>query len=525
MWVPYWGAWSACASEACRSAGAGRSVYFVSLAATRELAAAFGVEPAALLRANPDRSWVWEDGALCFERLAPGDVVRLPDGRETQIVRMGTGLDDFQSLLAVPQFASAWNDIQTQIQSEGGSDVALRLVAAQSALRQSFAGLTGPGGPFSTDPTAALASAKQLVIAGTTIAGAVQGVESLLSAAQGADPTQAFQLFTGTLIGIATAAGAVSAGIGAAIVAGIGAALSLMQNAGFFGTTPQGTQICSGLYLNPAPTIQVGCVGMFGPPPSQDPFGGRIKPGSPYWRRFPKSGGPHQNDSKWFDGTSSFQWSGSTSGPLYVWTTYPDRRMIDMAFADWHYLACETVLGGLGDFQAAFKQAWIANQEFALNGLKPQPDAAVLDNLLRVWNRAHDSGTYLDVAPASKPFVQTPSPDGRGGWGGCPPNLPPLFQTVIAMLIANPQSSTPIVGNAIRINTGARKKHITIHLGPLAPAPGGTAPAAPGLSTGAKVALGVGGAAVVLGGAWLGLGRPLTVAALQHAVGRVVDKL
>lgn len=446
----------------------------MSLQATRELAAAVGVEPLALLRANRHKPWIVESGVLAFESLEPGEVLRHPSGGEIEIVRMagvevprrallGLGLADFQTLLQVPEFSSAWNEIQSQMQSEGGSDLQLAIDTAKGAFAEAYSGLTASGGALEGQYAAALTAAKNLVLAGNTVSGAVQHVEALLSAAQGADPKQAFQLFTGTLIGIAVSTGVLTAGIGAAIVTGIGAALSLMQQAGLFGSPPQGTQICRNLYFDPAPSIQVGCVGMTGA--GADPNLGRIKPGSIYWRSFPKPSGGNANDVHWFDGSGAISWAGSASGPSYDWGSYPRQRLIDNAFPDYHYLNCETTIAGLADFQNAFRQAWTANKEYELNGLKSQPDYKVLDNLLRVWNRAHADATFLDVPPASKPWVAQPAQSGNpasfsptlSGWGGCPANLPPLFQTLIEALLADPSASTPQSGNSIRIHTGARQ--------------------------------------------------------------------
>lgn len=491
----------------------------MSLAATRELATALGVDQLELLRANRHRPWTVEDGVFAFESVRPGDVFRLPDGREAQVFLMGgssTGLADFQTALSnSPEFAAAWSDVQSQIQAEGGSD--LDLLAAKNALGDAFTGLTSVGGIMEGDATGALAAAKGLVLAGNTVAGAVNHVQSLLAAAQGADPTQAFQMFTGTLIGIAVSSGALTAGIGAVIVAGVGAALSFMEQAGLFGSPPQGTQICPGLYQNPAPTIQVGCVGSNAQ---------AVKPGSPYWRRFPKSSGGNTNDGEWYDGTSAISWSGSVNGPKNDWGSYPNTRMIDNAFPDYHFLACQGTIAGLESFSQVFTQAWIANQEYALNGLKAQPDWAVLSNVVRVWNRAHASTSTVDVAPVSKPYVAQPLPKQGGGWTGCPGGLPPFFQTAVSDLIANADTSTPVVNNgaAIRINTGAQKtppKVINLHLGP----PPATSASSSGLSTGTKVAIGAGvvGAAGV--GLWAAIGQPMTLAAAQAALSRLVGRI
>jgi len=490
----------------------------VSLAATRELAQALGVDQLELLRANRDRPWTVEEGSLAFASVCAGDVFRLPDGREAQVFRLGasaTGLADFQtSLENSPEFAQAWSDIQTQIQADGGSD--LDLLAAKNALGDAFQGLTNVGGIMEGDASGALAAAKGLVIAGNTIGGAVEHVQGLLAAAKGADPTQAFNLFTGTLIGIVVSSGALTAGIGSVIVLGVGAALSFLEQAGLFGSPPQGVQICSGLYLNPAPTLQVGCVGSWAE---------RVKPGSPYWRRFPKPVGGNEGDAQWYDGSSSVSWAGSVNGPKSNWTSYPNARLIDNAFPDYHFLSCQGSIAGLSDFASVFTSAWVANKEYELNGLKSQPDWAVLSNVVRVWNRAHDGSSYIDVAPVVKPYVPQPARTATG-WTGCPGNLPPYFQTCVSDLITNADSSTPVVGGgaAIRIHTGAQKTpvpthHIDFHLGPPAPAPSA------GLSTGSKVAIGVGVAGVAGAGLWVALGHQLTLSAAQAALSRFFGRI
>lgn len=380
-----------------------------------------------------------------------------------KIGAIGSGVD----LESVPQYQAAWNGIAAQITSEGGSS--LDLAAAQNDLQTAFDNLTSSNVGFGLDPQTALTQAAQYVTAGQTVAGAAEHVAGLISAAQGGSPVQAFQMFTGTMIGAATAAGALSAGVGALIVGGVGVALGLLQQVGLFGPTAPARQWA----------IRVGNAGSFDAQV--------IQPGSQAWRHFPKPGS--SADAPWYSmttqltGPPNFNWKGSTAGTTVSWGalfTPP----IESAFPSLKYFSCQTVPAALHDFNAAFYSAWIANQEYALNGLQVQSDVVVLQHLLRLWNRSHTASSYVDVAPAAlgpAPTWDSSTHPGQvvmGGDGGpgvvrCHGSGPPYFASLVqAAINANDPN---IVSGKLRVHTGAAPKPaakvIAFHLGPAAAKP------------------------------------------------------
>ena len=105
-------------------AGVAAIVHRVSLAATRELAEVLGIDQLELLRANRDRPWMVESGVLAFESVRPGDVFRLPDGREAEVFMMGS---------ASP------SSLTTQFMSQ----VSAKLSASGPAVQQTIADKTG----------------------------------------------------------------------------------------------------------------------------------------------------------------------------------------------------------------------------------------------------------------------------------------------------------------------------------------------------------------------------------------------
>lgn len=426
-------------------------------------------------------------------------------------------------LSTLPGAQQAWAPIQAQMEGEGQSidNIGFAKDQFDSALQNAAAG--------GLDASNAYQAASALVTASHTVIGTVAHVQGLIGAAQGGDVTTVYNTFMGTMLSIAAVAGVAAPGIGAAIVAGIGVALYLLQNAGLFGGgAPIGFQLpgCSTNTIFPTQaTIQVGCMGMFGATGSAE--GGAIKQGSALWRHFPKPSGGNKNDdvwyitpSQWLNGykvdtsagpvpnggpwvevafgkITSFLWSGSANAAAVPYSWAPAAfgfRFIDVAFPDYHYLNCETTIPGLKDFQTAFRTAWMANQEYALNGIKPQDNYVILDNLVRVWNRSHDSSSYVDVAPAYKTVIKPPNVASLT-WP-CPANIPPLFQTAISDLFSqsSPQTQQSLINGKLRINTGALlpvKRHLNIpRIATVAPSTSAAA-AAPttGLSTGGKVAI------------------------------------
>jgi hypothetical protein len=464
---------------------------------------------------------------------------------------VGIGSVDLTNL---PDAQAAITNITNQMQDEGlgPNDIAF-------AVAQFGDALNGAASAGVTDPTEAIQAAQSLVTVGHTISGTIQHVQGLLSAAQGGNPAQVYQIFTGSMLSLAaTIAGVSMPGVGAAIVGGIGIALNLLQQAGLFGGgAPVGYSLpgcSSNITTSDQATLQVGCVGMYGAGSAAN--GGAYKQGSPLWRAFPKPSGGNKNDSAWYvtptqiikgqydtsqigvtggafgwaPQVGSFMWSGNPSGTPYLWQSGAGGyRFIDIAFPDWHYLACQSVISGLADFQTAFSAAWVANKEYELNGIKSQPDYVVLDNMIRVWNRAHSASSYVDVAYAPKGNLGVPYYDrytGISSWA-CPSGLPPLFQTAIQDLLGNssPQTASYIVGAKIRINTGPLvtvRRHIDLHLGPTpsTTTAGSVWSNVQALPVGAKVALAVGGAAAATaaGGSLYALSTGQSVPAFWNGV-------
>lgn len=540
-----------------------------------------GVDQLELLRANRDRPWTVENGVMAFASVRPGDVFRLPGGGEVHVEQMGRGPEPFLSMLGSltdfqqfdqpgSTFHAAWTEVGSQILAEGG-DIT-KLQTAANDFTSAFEQMTSSSQGFGVQVQDALDYAKKYTIAGQTVLGAVQHVQGLIAAAQGASTPQqveqVFNMFTGTLIGAAVAAGAVSAGVGSLIVAGVGVALDLLESAGLFGTAPSGTTICqagsSKLTFSSPPTVQVGCAASM--------TAKVVNQGASNWRKFPTPGGSIPGDAGWFN-KDMVDWYGDQ------WSGWFGYRLIDSAFPVWHYMACAQVPPELASFNQAFSQAWKANAEYALNGLKAQEDAQVLLHTVRIWNRAHSSSSTYDLAPASLPSyfggdpgnIYHPSLDeisaGKTKYTGaslCSPDgwhntTIPYYGAVLMNrvrdLVASDDAASSMVGGNLRINTGApnpiykmiqgglykwdaSRNEWVIVLTPkqvadleaaLAKATANvhtstTAPAA-GMSTGAKVAVGAGAVALGTAGLWLGIGKPLTLAAAQSGFGHLWRKV
>lgn len=446
---------------------------------------------------------------------------------------IGVGADT--GLLSDPAISDAWSQIEGQMQTEGATSTAVAL--AQNNFLDTLTGLTGPGGVLSQSADAAKAvdAAKNLIVSGKTILGAVNHVEGLIAVAQGGNSQATFQAFTGTMIGLATTAGVLTAGVGAAVAFGLTVAMDFFQNIGLFGAAPSGVSLpgCSpNVTFNPAPTLAVGCVALTDA--HDDPNAGAIQHGSPYWRTFPKGSGGNTNDARWYEAPAPnyIQWAGSPNGPMYTWAPAGfGPRLIDVAFPDWHLIACTSAIpAGLEAFTTAFNQAWVSNKEYEFNGLKSQKDSVVFDHMVQIWNRAHDGSTYVDLHNAPKASVGIPTYTALGKlqWP-CPANVPPLYQTLVGALLAQPSPDTPIGpdGNSIRIHTGARivpKKHLALQLGPPANASPATQIGASwnAMPIGGKAAL-VGGGAIVAVAAGGSLYAFLTNQGIGYFWGKVFD--
>jgi hypothetical protein len=91
------------------------------------------------------------------------------------------------------------------------------------------------------NPQSIATAAQNYVLIGKTVAGAVDTVEGLIKlydSAGSITPDSAIAIsnaFTGTMVGVAISAGAVSAGVGAAIVGAVAAVLGLLESNGLLG--------------------------------------------------------------------------------------------------------------------------------------------------------------------------------------------------------------------------------------------------------------------------------------------------
>jgi hypothetical protein len=457
-------------------------------------------------------------------------------------------MGDFQSDIAGGgDFASAWSEIQKQLASEGVTEGSADFLGAQSALASAFESFVSHNYTGSD----ALEAAKQFVLKGQTLAGAASMVEGLVSAAEtGTPPAGLLEGFTGTMIGALVLAGAVSAGVGAAIVAGVDFVVSLLSAAGLFGSTPSGPTYCGNITLSGGPPpsylmpgqVNPNCILVF------DPYWDAAKntgiaPGSARWRHFPKV--PDESnplsfltdpDAVWFGSLSggplgtingNFEWQPANNdkptsyvfGPGTVLLKDPRgaARPIDGAFPLYHHMECELGAGPAGlvaggipiqqlqtmqQVQAAFFAALKLNWSYALNGLQPTSDDRVLAHTIQTWNRTHESGDGFKLYPTTaEPWL----PDGTTCAG-----IPPLYMAIAVNGIISSKVD-PIMTpdkTGVVIHTGAKKSASFVTEG---------ATASTGMSTGTKVAIGVGLVGALALGAWWYLGKPLSLGALKSA--------
>lgn len=402
-----------------------------------------------------------------------------------------------------PGYQAAWGQIQGQLTLEGANSTDIQ--GAATALNNSWQTLVTTGGMSGSD---ALKAATAYVLHGQTIAGAADQVAGLVGAAlAGAPPAQLMQTFTGTMIGVAVAAGAIAPGVGAAIVAGIDVVVTLLEDAGLFGSPPQGQQYCPGQYLNggtisymlpgqPNPNNgQQNCCGVLDPYATKDPSTGKtqgVGTNSSRWRHFPNPISANPSDMLWY--LPSIPWGGGS----LAWTPHSgdqpvtylfgsalvnvppntSARPIDCAFPLYHQIECEdaagvallafqgmdpTLIPMMQQWQQGFYAALKLNWEYALNGAQPQADWQVLAHHTKLWNRAHDGSVYYDLVPSSAtPWTANGTP--------CA-GVPPWYAAIIAGgVVSNPVDGIMSPNNAgVRINLGAPKAFTLANTGGAAP--------------------------------------------------------
>jgi hypothetical protein len=422
------------------------------------------------------------------------------------------GISDFQTLLQTdPSFSSTWTDVQAELMAEGQTDFTGAKIALSDAysqlISQEFGGL---------GTAEALAAAKSYVLTGETIAGAVDTVSGLVQTIEHGTPMQVVQAFTGTMVGLGIATGAVSAGVGAAIVAVVGTLLQVLQNNHFFGEPPPAAGTLCGAPLDRKPDFTVGCLAVW----ADQGTSVNLTPGSDAWRPFPSPSDPE--DAAWFQPDKNYgpgEWRGAffgvrapgkdqSYGAIGINPAGAGVRPIDNAFdyADIEALVADTSFP-LPDLAKAWVSAWKANAAYLLNGLKAQEDWVVLVHLLQLWNRAHDASSTLYLNKDGPTYLQ---------------GLAKIAATS-KLKKTDPLVSLDSQGNVngLIVHSGPLKQptriiHLQLpHAGPAqapAAAPGpSVAPAIVGLTV-----VGLGGAA------WYFLGKPLTLAALKRGWHEVV---
>ena len=298
---------------------------------------------------------------------------------------------DFAEISATASGSAAWAQIQGQLNLEGASDAAV--LAAKDTLASTWTSLTT--NQFGVDPEHAMTAARDFTLAAQTIAGSVSTVEGLVNAAGGQISTQQVvqisNMFVGTMIGLAAAAGAVSAGVGAVIVSAIAIAADVIEN--LLGSSP-GIEVCPGVTCNPTPNWVINCHCVWGQSASPSSLAWRHFPTSPEWYTV----GATATLRDPITGQANMTLDGSSVGQGIF--SSQSQRPIDMIFPQYAELE-QPAPSPITDFHAAFVAAWKANQEYALNGLKVQDDSQVLFHMVRVWNRAHSQGTPFELSSST----------------------------------------------------------------------------------------------------------------------------
>jgi hypothetical protein len=213
--------------------------------------------------------------------------------------------------------------------------------------------------------------------------------------------------------------------------------------------------------------------------------------------------------------------------PLNQWgTPTPGRRPIDAAFPEYHYLVCETQATNASEFQKMFFQAWKANQSFALNGLKVQPNAVVLAHVLRLWNAAHSASSTTILTQTDVNLGAASCADGPNMGGlfnptpiAVPNFLPPYYLSQVASAVATLTSDDKDIVSGT---------NLVMHTGPRLSPPKTAAVSALAINstsnTAATVAK-VAGGTVVAAAAGIGIYAAAANLGYGYAAGKVLDKV
>jgi hypothetical protein len=469
---------------------------------------------------------------------------------------LGANVTDFNALMSTdpnlgdPHFQAAWFDVKKQLVAEGTKE----FTGAKLAMTTAFYGVIEKG--FGVTPQDAALAAKKFVLIGQTVLGQVGVIQNLLAQAQGKLTTeqevQLGQAFVGTMIGMAAALAPETAGIGAVIVAAIAIAMVLLKNAGMFGKseTPANGWLPNDVGQPPQPMEQkpdytIGGLGA---------WAANIAPAAANWRQFPKYGTPANpiaenaawflfptslanfkaGPGKWKDGFFGIRKPGADQtcdNPQGFFNIRP----IDFAFPDFRTFVDpnnwgddpKLIMDHLGiphgtptgdDFGNVFISAWRANAEYDLNGLRSQSRSDLLIHMLRVWNHVHaismvGPGQRHTLNASAALVVEAKNilsindslyaPNGSLFINLGPRATPPVTVDMTGIVGAGArdtsQDATPEAQYRAQLAADAAQQ---------------AAAAAPLIPTPIKV---VGGTAIVAGGAWLALGRPMTIAAAKAA--------
>lgn len=340
---------------------------------------------------------------------------------------------DYTSLApTIPVLKQAGDRIAAQLQAEGAQfgqtpdEIQSAVGTAQGQLANAYSDLASQ---FGVNPQDAADYATKAVTAAHTVVGAVDSVSNLIKAANSGSPqaiVSAGNAVVGTVVGLATTAGAFTAGTGALIVAGVALAGEAIE--ALLGGAPAIT-VC-GTDLAAIPNLIVGCA--FSPNAQQ------VRPGSPLWRHFPE---PSINPD-WFAppkqyGAGSFiRYVATGTLGASAWETVEGAspgRLVDFAFSHYADLAKDNgAQTTISNFRRAHLAAWKTNNAYSLNGgwapppngtqaLIAQPDYLVFLQTVRAWNLAHyddGSGFYLPMLASGNPFsdalVQTVTAEAAG---------------------------------------------------------------------------------------------------------------
>jgi len=332
--------------------------------------------------------------------------------------------------LSDPQIGAAIASVQQAAANEGfpitSQESFNRVGTLLGSYKQIYDKLSEGGGPLNATQTA-ISAARQYVGQNSELGGALATTSGLVNAFANAaksgqaSPVQLAADVSGPVIATLVTAGALSAGVGAAVIAGLAILDSLMDA----GADKPGFQVCPGFELTTptAPDYAVGCIAVFAP---NDP----ITPNSVNWRRFPEPINPADawwfakmnatsnpfvdwpsgaNKARWIADRDALAggtiWVRNTSGALISQT---GGAPIDSAFPAYRAVVtmAPTFVGqsteqaaAVKAFSQAFVTAWKANAEYWLNGRKGADDSIVLQHVAELWNRAHLPGVGVDIAP------------------------------------------------------------------------------------------------------------------------------